>query len=384
MSLRVKKRTILTSISILSILAFSGCNSGKKSEEATSEKPVEVPALPPNIILFIGDGTGLSQLSTLWYSEGHPEKPNYEKFEVVGLSKTNSSSHKITDSAAGATAFSTGEKTYNGAIGVDKDSADLELITNVLSAKGYAIGLIATSSITHATPASFYAHAKSRRLEEEIAAQMHTSKVDFFAGGGLQFFGKRKDGNNYLDSLQKVGFDIDTQSIDHDLKSKRQAYLLADNAMKSMIAGRGDFLPKATKKAMKVLSNKQKPFFLMVEGSMIDWGGHANDADSIITELRDLDKAIGEAFAFAQENPNTLIVALADHETGGFSIPGTVVQSFGKRTVDDYNKPVYKFTTGGHTCVHIPVFASGPGAGAFSGIYENNTVFNKLLSVTAL
>jgi len=360
-------------------LTFYACNPQDKpipEEPQTQEKETET--APPNIILIIGDGAGISQLSTLWYYG--TERPNYERFKFVGLSKTNSSSHKITDSAAGATAFSIGEKTYNGAIGVDQDSVSKENITEILSKKGYSTGVVATSTITHATPASFYAHVKSRNEHYEIASQLVGSEIDFFAGGGIKYFARRPDGRNLLNEFKSEGFALDTNDLTTPLNSEKVGYLLAADAMPTIIEGRGDFLPNASKKALDFLSAKNQPFFLMIEASQVDWGGHGNDDEYIITETHDLDKTVGVALDFAEKYPNTLVVALADHETGGYGISPVTIQGFGGIVHDDYDKLEGKFTTKGHTCEHIPVFSSGIGAIAFAGIYENHTVFDKMLS----
>lgn len=344
--------------------------------------PVKEEAVPQNVILFIGDGTGLSQLSTLWYY--YDEKPNYERFEQIGLSKTNSASHKITDSGAGATAFSIGEKTYNGAIGVDKDSVAKETIFELLSKQGYNTGVVVTSSITHATPASFYAHVKNRNDHEAIAQQLADSEIDFFAGGGTKFFTRRADGQDLLGKMIEKGFAIDTNTISEVLSGEKQGYLLASNAMPTIKDGRGDFLAKATSKAIDHLSANGKPFILMVEGSQIDWGGHNNDGEYIHTELKDFDDAIGIGLDFAQKDGHTTVIALADHETGGFAMSPTPMEGFGGVVSNNYDKLKFKFTTDGHTCSHIPVFAYGYGANLFAGIYENNTVYDKLMKVLSL
>ena len=148
----------------------------------------------PNIILLVGDGMGLSQISAAMY---HSEEPlSFEKFQDYGFIKTHSAREKVTDSAAGATAFASGVKSYNGAIGVDADTVSQPTILEYYESQGYSTGVIATSSITHATPASFYAHVKSRRMYEEIAEYLADANVDFIAGGGLKFFNARTDGVN--------------------------------------------------------------------------------------------------------------------------------------------------------------------------------------------
>ncbi|MCB0736364.1 MAG: alkaline phosphatase [Bacteroidetes bacterium] len=368
-------RNLQLTLAVIVLFCFTACSNNKPP----LVEPELKEAKGPNIILIIGDGTGLSQISSLWYAENTPDKPNYERFPVIGLSKTNSSSHKITDSGAGATAFAIGQKSYNGSIGVNKDSLPEQNIVELLSTKKYNSGIISTSSITHATPASFFAHVVNRSMAYEIADQLPTSPIDFFAGGGKQYFMRRPDKRNVYQNLIKAGFVLDTTSIDNDLDGQRQGYLLADDGLPKMSEDRSDFLPKATKRALDFLGGKDEPFFLMVEGSQVDWGGHDNNGEYIVTELVDLDKAIGIALDFAEKDGNTLVVAIADHETGGFSLAGTPVTGFGGVVKDDYQDITYRFTTGGHTASHVPVFAFGAGSEVFSGIYENNKVYDKLL-----
>ena len=123
---------------------------------------------------------------------------------------------------------------------------------------------------------------------------MATSPIDFFAGGGLKFFQNREDGKNMLDLLEDNGFVIHTDSIDQKIdRYKKHAFLLGQEDMPTMIEGRGDFLVKSTQKAFSFFEENSSPFFLMVEGSQIDWAGHDNDANYLITELLDFDRTVG-------------------------------------------------------------------------------------------
>lgn len=350
---------------ILSFLTISCASKAPSIQVETTESQT-----PKNIILMIADGTGLSQISaSLYYSE---QPSNYERFRHIGLIKTSSASDLITDSAAGATAFSAGVKTYNGAIGVNTDTIATPTILEELSDRGYATGVIATSTITHATPASFYAHVKYRRMEEEIAKALAKSSVDFFAGGGLQFFNKRSDQKDLLALLGVNGFEIHTTSIDANTtidQNKKQAILLADGGMPKMTEGRGPFLEDATRLGVSYLSKDTDGFFLMVEGSQIDWGGHANDGEYLIGEMLDFDKVLGQVLDFAEQDKNTLVIVTADHETGGFTLASDN---------NNYNKIKASFSTGGHSATMVPVFAYGPGAENFSGVYENTAIHRKL------
>lgn len=322
---------------------------------------------PKNIVLLIGDGTGLSQVSASQFYNPNPS--NFDRFPVIGLIKTSATDNLITDSAAGATAFASGIKSYNGAIGVNSDTLAVATIAEELADQGFSTGVIATSSITHATPASFYAHVKSRRLYEDIAAFLPESKMEFFAGGGLQFFNQRKDSVDLLEKLEANGFKVDTTALPTTVTQEKRAILLAANAMPKIMEDRGDFLPKATELALQSLSQNDQGFFLMVEGSQIDWGGHDNDADYLISELIDFDTTIGVALDFAAKNKETLVIVTADHETGGFTLSAKG---------SNYNEIEPSFSTGGHSATMIPVFAIGPGSEAFAGVYENSEIYHKM------
>ncbi len=355
-------------ILILGILLPSACSS--------YQPVIESSGTPKNIILLIGDGMGINQITTRYYFNKENETSNFSRFRYIGLHINIPKGERVTDSAAGATAFSAGVQTYNGAIGVDSDTVPVKTILEIVAEDGWKTGVIATSSIVHATPASFYAHTALRTSYEEIARQLVYSPVDFFAGGGLQFFVERADRLNYLDSLQQYGFEVRTDklSLSNPSSDQKYGFLLAPDGMPKMQQGRGNFLPKATKLAIKHLSQEEKPFFLMAEGSQIDWGGHGNDALYIIEEMKDFDETIGEALDFARKDGNTLVVVTADHEAGGFSLPAATV--FGR---PDYRKLTPAFTTGNHTAALVPVFAYGPGAELFTGIYYNYEIFDKMM-----
>jgi alkaline phosphatase len=335
----------------------------------------EINSKPKNVILLIGDGMGLSQLSSLFYFK--EDAVNMSRFTHTGLIGTSSATNKITDSAASGTAFACGEKTYNGAIGVSTDTTMLMNLTELLAGQQMKSGLIATSSITNATPAAFYAHTPSRYQEEEIARQLTDANISFFAGGGLQFFNKRSDHIDYLDTLSGKGYLVDTLGLANPglQSAHKYGFLLAQNAMTTMTDGRGDFLSRATRLAIEYLSQNEEGFFLMVEGSQIDWACHENDTEYLIAEMIDFDQAVGVAMDFAENDGSTLVVVLADHETGGFTLsPGT-----GEDMENPNNEIQPSFSTGDHSATLIPVLAFGGGAEDFSGIYENTEIFDRIL-----
>lgn len=331
---------------------------------------------PVNVILLIGDGMGTSQMSTaIYYSN---EAASFLEFPVTGFSNTSSATDKITDSAAGGTALSTGVRTYNGAIGVGTDTLPLQNIVEFVSLHGLSTGVVSTSSITHATPASFYAHEKFRKLEEAIAIDLVHSPIDFFAGGGIKFFGKRKDNVNYFDSLAHFSFQVDTTALPTEFKpdaNKKYGFLLGHNELSPKVEERNNFLARATQMAIQHLSLNKKGFFLMVEGSQIDWAGHNNDTQYMISEVLDFEKAVKVALDFAKKNKNTLVIVTADHETGGFTLGAGAVTK-GKES--SYNNIVPSFATDGHSATLVPVLAYGLGAEKFMGFQKNVDILNKI------
>ncbi|HQU60120.1 MAG TPA: alkaline phosphatase [Saprospiraceae bacterium] len=358
--------------SFFCLLSLLNCNQfpkpGLPSDVAYSDEPH-----PRNVILMIGDGMGLTQVSAGMFRNGN--KLNLEEFPVIGLHKPYSGSDLITDSAAGATAFASGVKTYNGAIGVNMDTLPVKTILEEAEERGLATGMVTTSSIVHATPAAFIAHEPSRELYEAIALDFMKTEIDFFIGGGMKYFAHRKtDQRNLYVDLQKKGYTVNDYTrkglSEINLnESKNFAYFTAEDEPLAAAKGR-DYLLLASHLAVDFLHTHggSKGFFLMIEGAQIDWGGHDNNSDYIVSEMIDFDRAIGEILKFAREDGETLVIVTADHETGGFAInPGSTMDSL-----------IAGFTTKDHTASLIPVFAFGPGSERFNGIYENTAIYTKL------
>lgn len=354
---------------LLSVLLLTQCHPLK-------DQIREIPrAKPRNIILLIGDGMGLAQITAGLYSNQNTLQ--IERFKQIGFHKSYSYNDLVTDSAAGATAFACGKKTYNGAIGVDSDTLPCKTLLEEAKARGLATGLVATSTVVHATPASFIAHNEWRQNYEVIAEAFPGSGIDYFVGGGLKFFQNReKDERNLCDEMRKEGYLIqdyfsnDINRIQPD-PNRPFGFLTANEDPLTAENGR-DYLESAAKTGLEFLSQRSsKGFFIMIEGSQIDWGGHANNSQYIITEMLDFDKVIGDALDFAHANPGTLVILTADHETGGYSIiEGSKMGSL-----------VTAFTTKGHSASLIPVFAYGPGAEQFQGIYENTAIHDKIMTL---
>jgi len=312
---------------------------------------------------------GVAQVSVPFYFQ--KDSSSFYRFPVVGLAETSSASRPITDSAAGATALASGVNTYSGAIGVNKDSVEVESIVEILSKRGWKTGFVVTSTVQHATPASFYAHVDGRQQYEDITKHLVRSEIDFFAGGGIRYFTNRKDSVNYLNELTENGFTWDTTALRTGLiPTKKYGFLLADGGMPRMDEGRGTYLSDGSRLAIEYLKKSNDPFFLLIEGSQVDWGGHQNKAGYLIDEMLDFDKVIGEVLDFAKKDGNTLVIVTADHETGGLALGGKN---------NGYEEITPTFSTTGHTAALIPVFAFGPGAELFGGVYKNTAVFHKML-----
>ena len=333
----------------------------------TSEKP-------KNVILMIGDGMGLSQVSSPYFFS--QEKPAFNRFSEIGLVRTSSASHPITQSPAAATAIATGRKTYNVAIGMGVDSLPLRNITEILEKRGYMTGVIATSSITDATPAGFYAHQPHRDLQHEIAMDLVSSGIDFFAGGGIRYFIDTSGTDYFKINNIEVNYAA-LKRIRNPEPGKRYGFLLSADRMPAMLEGRGDFLGSATKIAMDYLSSGEGGYFLMVEGSQIDWAGHANNVDYMTSEMNDFNRVINQVLDAAGRDGETLVIVTADHETGGFTLGAA-----GRNGYDaDYSIISPSFATTNHSAALVPLFASGPGAEQFRGIYENTEIFHKLVEL---
>ncbi len=325
---------------------------------------------PKNIIVLIGDGMGVGQISTAMVANGGDL--NLFKFDHIGFIKTFSASDLITDSGAAATAMACGVKTYNGAIGVDTNKVPVKSIMEIAKEKNKACGIVVTSSVTHATPAAYYSHQPSRTMDEEIALDLYNADLDIIIGGGLKYFKNRKDNQDLVEMFmtKKYKFVDDIGKIDK--RSSRKALMLVANDYLENKKNRDDYLMHAWQRAFRTLIKDKEGFFLMLEASQIDWAGHAKNTPYLLGEMRDFDDVIGNIWEFLGSDNETLILVLADHETGGLSINGGSLKT---------KKVVNRWTTKNHTASLVPVFAHGPGAELFDGVYDNTEIFTKLKSL---
>lgn len=315
-------------------------------------------AKPTNVILMIGDGNGLAQITAAMVA--NRGSLTLTGIKDIGLVKTASHDDLITDSAAGATAMATGVKTNNRAIGVDSDGNDLTNLVDKVSVRGFNTAIVTTDAIYGATPSSFFAHRVERDDTEGLVADLNNSKLNFFISGG----------QNQENTIQKK---FKTQSLESfETLEQPTAIYLGNNKVPSVTSGRGTIFPKAVKKALDALSAKERPFFLMVEGAQIDNGGHSNSVGDIVEEMLDFDLAIAQALEYADTHGNTLVVITADHETSGFGIVGGNMKE--GRVQGD-------FLTIDHTGIMVPLFAYGPQSQKFGGVYGNTDIHHKILEV---
>jgi alkaline phosphatase len=440
----------LLPFAVVSSLAIGGLT-GTFTADA-KESPKENNTKIKNVIFMIGDGMGVSYTSAFRYLKDDPntklaEGTEFDKY-LVGQQSTYAEDpeQNITDSASSATAMSSGIKTYNAAIGVDNDKSEVKTVLESAKEKGKSTGLVATSEITHATPASFGAHDEHRKNMNAIADDYYDElingehKVDVLLGGGTDLF-DRTD-RNLIQEFQKDGYSFAStkEELNSD-KSEKILGLFAPRGLPKMIDRTEDIpsLEEMTKSAIERLNKDQDGFFLMVEGSQIDWAGHDNDIVGAMSEMEDYEKAFKAAIEFAKMDKHTLVIATADHSTGGYSIGADGIYNWfpepikaAKRTPDfmaeliangaDVEETLNEYidfeltpeevnsvkeasasnkvldidnaieeifnershtgwTTGGHTGEDVNVYAFGPSREALAGKIENTDLAKHVFSV---
>jgi alkaline phosphatase len=296
---------------------------------------------PKYVFYMIGDGMSTAQRQiTEYYLQEKKKDPNYHlainSMPVVGIITTQASNSLVTDSAAAGTALATGEKTDNGVIGLTPDGIKLHTLLEGAKKQGKATGLITTTRLTHATPATFVAKNKNRDAENEIANDYVNSGVDFLAGGGYRHFitgegSKRTDNHNLVDDFKNNGYQIfvgeeSTQSfLNYKPKADQQVFALFTKSHLpyaiDRVEGKTPSLSQMTQKGIDLLSKDKDGFFLMVEGGRIDHAAHANDVAGVIGDTIAFDEAVQSTLAFYKKHPKeTLIVVVGDHETGGMGL----------------------------------------------------------------
>lgn len=288
-------------------------------------------AAPKNIIYMIGDGMGPAYLAAYRYYMDDPATKEVDNTIFDELWRGVASTYPdddtyVTDSAAGATALATGVKSYNGAISVNRQHIPIGTMMQIAKRLGKANGIVASSQINHATPASFLSHNKTRRAYNEIADMYYDYRIngktvaDVMLGGGTSYF--IREDRNLVEEFKKEGFQYadSWQQLDKLTTTPAMA-LLSDVALPAALNTDVESpLATLTTKALELLTPAEKGFVLMVEGSQIDWCGHDNDIACAMAEMHDFAKAIRVAKEYVDQHPDTLLVITADHETGGLSL----------------------------------------------------------------
>ncbi len=400
-----------------------------------------VPTTPKNIIVMVGDGMGPAYTSAYRLYMDDPDTEEIEETVfnrlLVGSASTFPAreSGYVTDSAAAATALSCGIKTYNGAIGVDSQKQPVPTLLERAKQLGMGTGVAVTSQVNHATPAAFLTHNESRQNYEEIAESYLATDAEVILGGGQRYFP-----SSLTDKFKAKGYQVVTKMAELEQVNKPDVLgLFADiNLPWVKDAPSADQLAELTDKSLKLLSQSEKGFVLLVEGSMIDWAGHANDIGAAMGEMQGFANAVEVAEQFVRQHPDTLLVVTADHSTGGLTIGANseyrwspevlrtmtaTTATIAARAIAEDNwraevetglgfKPDDKewqqldmarmqgqdamtsalrklvnvhtntgWTTGGHTGVDVEVFAVGAGSGLFHGHQDNTDIANKLSSL---
>ena len=372
----------VAAIAALMLFPNQGCaetNARNNGSVSDSEPRVK------NIILMVGDGMGLAQVTALMLAENY-DPINIERATVGGFVKTYSANNRVTDSAASGTTYASGEKTNNGYLSVRPDGSPMETILQKAEKAGLATGLVVTTNIQHATPGAFYAHNPDRNDYEGISLELLVSGVDVAIGGGAKYMTDRKDKRDLVAELKTKGYTMTDNLAGLAGVSRGNAMAIYEGGGLPLVAkGRDpEYLPNATAKALEILTANTSGataggFFLMVEGSYIDSAGHSNDAEALMGEMRDFDKSVGIAFDYADRHPDTVVIVLADHETGGLTIPS------GKENFLLPDSGVdFKWSTGGHTGTLIPMFAYGKHADTFGGVFNNIDVNHRMVELLGL
>ena len=321
-----------------------------------------------NVILMIGDGMSLMHVYTAWAA--NRGKLWLENAQATGLSKTWAVKKLVTDSGSGGTSLATGVKTVYHAVGVDPEGKPLTSLVDVAKELGKDAGMAVTCRLWDATPCDFCCHNIDRDKEEELVGDYPTSGVDFVFGGGAQKFTNRKDGRDIFKELQKKGYHV-SRTLDDFFAYDKNSRIFAVPYDKDtpLPDERGDLLARASLKGISLMNQNKNGFFMMIEGSQLDDYGHFNQLDLLMKETLDFDQTVGEVMKWAAKDGETLVVITADHETGGLTLVN------GNK---DEGRVECCFSSKDHSGAMVPVYAFGPGAENFTGIFENTDVFKKI------
>jgi alkaline phosphatase len=349
---RTRNRLILI-LTILLFWVFAGLAAG---------------APPRNVVILIGDGMGFEQVKAAgMYKNGSPGTLAFEAFPHTGQVTTYSANSSVTDSAAAATAIATGFKVNNDVISVllPGDGRELQTLLEFFKALGRSTGLVTTTYITHATPAGFGAHEPSRNSTNAIAADYLTqTRPDVLFGGGA--YGMSAS------SAQAAGYTVVSTAAEMLALDTETAAMVSGQFGSGQLPyelGWNSNLPhlsQMAETALHILDNDPDGFFLMIEGGLIDWAGHANHLPNTVWETIEFAETVQKVVDWAAGRTDTLIIVTADHETGGLTVTAN-------NGINNY--PTVTWSTTGHTGANVPVYALGANARLISGTMDNTGFF---------
>jgi alkaline phosphatase len=343
---------------------------------AAAASRLELPALAErpvrNVVLFVGDGMGVTQTTVARIRAFGPDgRFLFERFPVTGLLTTHAADDLVTDSAASATAFATGARTDYRRTGTDPAGRPLVSLFELARDAGWATGFATSTEIVDATPASFLAHVASRSERETIAAQIAASRVDLLLGGGRSWFlpeaagGKRRDGLDLLAAAGGGGVALAGTAAEVDAAARLPLWGLFDDSTLGEDPAHPN-LAEMTAKALDLLAaeadRRGTGFLLVAEEEAIDSAAHNAQLDRMTRGVLRLDAAVEVAARLASERGDTLVLALADHSTGGLVI----------QPESDATTLRVAWTTGNHAGEPVAIYAYGPGPAAarFTGLHE--------------
>jgi alkaline phosphatase len=347
-------KKLLTTIVIS--LTLTACTTNEKGINAIQNTTLAASSTsaPKNIIMVVGDGMGPAYTTAYRYFNDNPETKVIEETvfdrHLVGMASTYPArvSGYVTDSAAAATALATGIKSYNGAIGVDVNKKPVESVLAWAKKQNKNTGIVVTSQINHATPASYLAHNESRRNYNAIADSYLDDgiKADLYLGGGWEYY--IRDDRNLVDEFKSAGFHYldNYQGLANLPKNKPVLGLFSaiglpwalDDTNKLRLST----MTKAATKHLDSYHGKEQGYFLLVEASQVDWAGHSNDIAAAMAEMTDLAKTMEYLEQYVNENPDTLVILTADHSTGGFTIAANGVYEWDPKVLHTMTRSPHK------------------------------------------
>lgn len=367
----MKKTLIFAIVAVLAVISCKKKQDGKQLQYYATPNPYEIVSVEEpsrdnevrNVIIMIGDGMGLEQVSCAWVV--NHGKLNLDNFPHTGLSRTWCTNKLITDSGAGGTALSSGVKTAYSHVGTAPDSTDIPSVLVKARQLGKKTGVVVTCHFADATPCDFCCHNEYRYNQDDLIADYVDCGVDYLAGGGLDWFTvNRKDGRDITKEMAAAGYHV--ALTEEELMAAELpviGILAPDNLPVAM--ERGDLYRHSVARGLDILSRESgdKGFVMMLEGSCIDDWLHGNDIGKAMEELLDFDRTIGDVLQWAAADGHTLVVVTADHNTGSLTLQdgnleeGTIGVAFGSES---------------HNGIDVPVYAWGPGSDVFTGIKEND------------